>query len=165
MSYEPDSYDPAPDPDAARGRVSVPGIMLVINGVINVLFTLGLLGVGVFAVAQPEEKIRESQEMTKEMTKKMFPDVAVQDQDPAQIRMTQMAEFFGGGAVAGLASIIMIVGGIQMSRLRGYGLAVFASILALIPCVSCGGCFALGQVAGIWALMVLANPEVRSAFR
>ena len=161
MSYEPDNYDPAPDPDAVRSRVSVPGIMLVINGVINVLFTLGLLGMGVFAVAQPEEKIRESQEMTH----KMFPNLPVEDQDPGQVRMTQMAEFFGGAAVAGLASIVMILGGIQMSRLRGYGLAVFASILALIPCVSCGGCFALGQVAGIWALMVLANPEVRSAFR
>jgi hypothetical protein len=161
MSYEPDSYDPVREPDAAKGRVTAPGIMLVINGIINVLFTLGLIGMGVFALTQPEEKIRESQEMTH----KMFPNLPVEDQDPAQVRMTQMGEFFGGAAVAGLASLLMILGGAQMCRLRGYGLAVIAAILAMIPCVSCGGCFALGQVAGIWALMVLANPEVRSAFR
>jgi hypothetical protein len=34
--------------------------------------------------------------------------------------------------------------------------------MALIPCL--GPCYILGIPAGIWALVVLARPEVREAF-
>jgi hypothetical protein len=45
--------------------------------------------------------------------------------------------------------------------LKSYGLAMTSSILAMIPCHVC--CM-VGLPIGIWALIVLLKPEVKSAF-
>ena len=34
-----------------------------------------------------------------------------------------------------------------------------------VPCVSCAGCCGVGEVIGLWALIVLLSADVRSAFR
>jgi hypothetical protein len=60
-----------------------------------------------------------------------------------------------GGAVA------LVVGAVQMMRLRAYPLAVAAAILALVPW-SPG--WLLGLPFGIWALVVLHRREVKAAF-
>jgi hypothetical protein len=61
-----------------------------------------------------------------------------------------------------LAAVIMVAGGGFMLALKMWGLAVFASILALISPGGC--CCILGLVGGIWGLVVLLNSEVRAAF-
>ncbi len=48
------------------------------------------------------------------------------------------------------------------SVLQSYGFAMTASIIAMIPCIS--PCCLLGLPFGIWALVVLSKPEVKSAF-
>ena len=50
----------------------------------------------------------------------------------------------------------------KMKKLESYGWAMTASILALAPCIS--PCCLVGLPIGIWALVVLAKPEVKSAF-
>ena len=64
--------------------------------------------------------------------------------------------------VALLASGLILFGGLKMKKLESYGLAITASILAIIPCTS--GCCLVGLPIGIWALVVLSKPEVKSAF-
>jgi hypothetical protein len=49
-----------------------------------------------------------------------------------------------------------------MRKLDSYGLAMTASIVALIPCIS--PCCVVGLPIGIWALVILSKPEVKSAF-
>jgi hypothetical protein len=73
------------------------------------------------------------------------------------------------GTIGAVSSIIVILlsgvilfGGIKMKKLESYGLAMAASILAMIPCFS--PCCLLGLPIGIWAVVVLAKPEVKSAF-
>jgi hypothetical protein len=61
-----------------------------------------------------------------------------------------------------LISGVIFYGGLKMKRLENHGLAVAASILAIIPCTS--PCCLLGIPVGIWALVVLSKPEVKSAF-
>lgn len=61
-----------------------------------------------------------------------------------------------------LSSLVMILGGQKMRRLDTYGLAVTASIVALLPT---GPVWIVSMPIGIWALIVLATPEVRDAFR
>ena len=61
-----------------------------------------------------------------------------------------------------LVSAVVFIGAFQMRRLKSYALARAAAIMALIPCL--GPCYLLGIPAGIWALVVLAKPEVREAF-
>jgi len=78
------------------------------------------------------------------------------------------ANMFSGtiGVVAGIigivVSVVILFGAVKMKKLESYGLAMAASIIAMIPCVS--PCCLLGLPIGIWALVVLMKPEVKSAF-
>ena len=62
-----------------------------------------------------------------------------------------------------LVSVFILVGAIKMKKLESYGLAMAVSIIAMIPCFS--PCCPIGLPIGIWALVVLSKPEVKSAFR
>ncbi len=70
------------------------------------------------------------------------------------------------GVIAGIIGILMsaliIAGALNMKKLTNYSLALTASIIAMIPCIS--PCCLLGLPIGIWALVVLSKPEVKSAF-
>jgi len=68
----------------------------------------------------------------------------------------------GGGTLFLLMSILMMIGAGSMWRLGSYGLAVFAAILAVLPWTPT---FLIGVPVGIWALLVLKEPEVKAAFR
>jgi len=59
-------------------------------------------------------------------------------------------------------SVVVILGALKMKKLENYGLAMAATIIAMIPCIS--PCCLLGLPIGIWALVVLLKPEVKSAF-
>ena len=61
------------------------------------------------------------------------------------------------------ANLAVILGAVQMLKQRGYGLALTAAIISVIPCVS--PCCVLGIPFGIWALVVLMNDDVKAAFR
>ena len=85
--------------------------------------------------------------------------------DAEQFQAIQM--FSGGvGIVAGIigiaVGIVILVAAGKMKKLEGYGLAVTASVLAMIPCVS--PCCLVGLPIGIWSLVVLMNEDVKSAF-
>jgi predicted Zn finger-like uncharacterized protein len=56
---------------------------------------------------------------------------------------------------------IVTAGAVQMKRLHGFGSAMTASIVALLPC---NPCCLLGLPFGIWALVVLNRQEVKDAF-
>ena len=64
--------------------------------------------------------------------------------------------------IALVVSILILVGGLKMRKLENYGLAMAASIVAMIPCIS--PCCLIGVPIGIWAVVVLSKPEVKSAF-
>ncbi len=59
-------------------------------------------------------------------------------------------------------AVLVLVGAIRMLKLRNWGLALAVSILAMVPLVS--PCCTLGLPIGIWALVVLGNEHVKSAF-
>ena len=73
------------------------------------------------------------------------------------------------GAIVSLVMIavggLIIFGGIQMLKQRTYGLAMTASILTMLPCITCLGCCGVGEGIGIWALIVLMRDDVKRSFR
>ncbi len=69
----------------------------------------------------------------------------------------------GAGVVQIVLGIVVLLGAVRMKRLESYGLAMASAIIAMIPCVS--PCCVLGLPFGIWALVVLSDIHVRSAFR
>jgi hypothetical protein len=80
-----------------------------------------------------------------------------------------VAELMSGaiGIVAGILGILIggfiIYAAMQMKELRGYPLAMAASIVSMVPCLS--PCCCIGLPIGIWCLVVLLRPEVKAAFR
>jgi hypothetical protein len=61
-----------------------------------------------------------------------------------------------------LVSGLIFFGGLKMRKLENYGLAMTASIVAMIPCIS--PCCLVGLPIGIWAVVVLSKPEVKGGF-
>ncbi len=132
----------------ARAKVNGPAIGLMIVGGIGIV--LGLLGVvrGLTApvVAPPPEVQQDAQAM----------------------QIFQMVQGISGttgvilGVIQTVVSLLTIFGGMKMRNLESYGLAMTSSILSMIPCIS--GCCLLGLPIGIWSIVVLSKPEVKSAF-
>jgi hypothetical protein len=60
-------------------------------------------------------------------------------------------------------SVVVFLGASKMKNGNSYGFAMAATIIAMVPCVS--PCCILGLPLGIWALIVLIKPEVKSAFQ
>lgn len=79
------------------------------------------------------------------------------------------AQMMGGtfGLVINFIGIVMaaviFMGASKMRKLESYGLAMAVSIIAMIPCIS--PCCLIGLPIGIWALVVLLDPNVKAAFR
>jgi hypothetical protein len=65
-------------------------------------------------------------------------------------------------AVGIVLAILIMVGSVRMRRLESYGMSVAASVISMLPCVT--ACCCLGIPFGIWSLIVLNRPEVRSCF-
>lgn len=83
----------------------------------------------------------------------------------------QMQKFFnslGGGLgivqniIGGIVGVIVLLGAAKMQKLQSYQFALTASIVAMVPCIS--PCCLFGLPFGIWALVVLNKPEVKSQF-
>jgi hypothetical protein len=132
---------------AAREQVSTPAILLMVVGGLGIAGALlglvqSLLGMG----GVPPEMLN--------------------DPNLQQLRpLLERSQSFGAiGNLFTLAlSGVTLFGALKMKNLENFGLAIAASIIALIPCF--GPCCCIGIPAGIWALVVLNKPEVKSAFR
>ena len=61
-----------------------------------------------------------------------------------------------------IAAPFIIKGAVDMLKGRNYSSAKKAAILAMIPMTSC--CFLLGAPIGLWSLLVLSKPEVKTFF-
>jgi hypothetical protein len=86
----------------------------------------------------------------------------------SQMPKEAWANMFSGtiGVVSGIIGILVsgliLFGAMKMKKLESYGLAMAVSIIAMIPCFS--PCCLIGLPIGIWAVVVLSKPEVKSAF-
>lgn len=67
-----------------------------------------------------------------------------------------------------MALVEVLIGGLvvfaalKFKRLESYGLVVAGTVLSMLPCTS--SCCCIGLPIGIWILVVLMKPEVKSAF-
>jgi hypothetical protein len=80
----------------------------------------------------------------------------------------QLLNWMSGGIGIVTAAIGLLIAGLliyaamEMKKLKQWGLAVAASILAMVPCIS--PCCIIGLPMGIWALVILMKDEVKAAF-
>lgn len=85
----------------------------------------------------------------------------IQPNDPGAIVASGFYAVWGLVFLA--ISFVILIGARRMKGLRSYGFAMTAAILAMIPCLS--SCWLLGLPFGIWALVVISDNSVKSAFR
>lgn len=128
-------------PDANM-QVSGPSTALLITGIIGAIFSVAtffslIIGVGLSTFWRED-----------------IPDVYGEIWEGA----AGMGSSFIGILVAGF----IIYAALKMKELNQWGLAMAASILAMIPCIS--PCCIIGLPIGIWCLVVLTKPEVKAAF-
>lgn len=140
MGFE---YTPQPNVAAAASKVKGPAIALIVITVLGILaqllsLVMNLAGMSQVPAGMPPE---------------------------AERWFTMMSG--GLGIVATLLSLaiggLIIFGAMKMMNLQSYGLAMAASIVAMVPCLS--PCCCLGIPVGIWAIVALNNAEVKAAFR
>jgi hypothetical protein len=135
---------PVPGPDAAR-LVSGPATAMMVVGILcAVAAVLSMLSnmLGMGAGARGGQNI------------------------PPQLQ--QWMEMSSGGVgiflnLLGLAvSGFIIFASTKMRKLESYGLVMTATIISMVPCLS--PCCCVGLPIGIWVLVVLCKPEVKSSF-
>lgn len=156
MSYNP-YRDASPasgqgnqlSPQQLSSKVTPPGIALIVVG------SMGLLLMGAYFL----------------LTLVAFATGAAPLEPPPE--MTNNAErtgYYVGAygsigliAVNALFQIPVILGGIAMVRQKGRGMAFTGAVLSVVPCLSSSICL-FGIPFGIWALIVLSDPNVKRAF-
>ena len=126
-----------------RRRLQLPASGLIIIGALNAMSgVILILGRLASLVNGPERQITDEARRLGYMTASIFfPLVSL---------------------ISILAAPVIIYGGIQMLKARRYSIALLAATLAVIPLSSI--CCIPGIPIGIWALIVLRDPEVRACF-
>ena len=136
-------FGAGPDP-AVAGKVKAPAIALMIMVGVGICFTLlgflmQILGISLASMmgaAQQENPLAQMMAGTLGIAIGLF-DIAI--------------------------GVVIFLGAKKMMNLQSYSFAMVAAILAMIPCIS--PCCILGLPIGIWALVVLLDPNVKAAFR
>ncbi len=124
----------------AEETVSAPGTALMVSGAFTLVFgILCLIGMLLF-----------------------IPEASRASRRPQSNALGSIANLAVLGFFGFVAGPLIILGGWMMKRLRVYQLAFTACILSLVPCHSC---WFLALPIGIWGLIVLNKPGLKSMFR
>jgi hypothetical protein len=132
------SQTPPPAPDA-MSRVNGPAIGLMAAGGLMVAgnllgLLLNILGVGAGAMGGGDQAIANMMSGTVGIISNLL------------------------GTALG---VVVLLGALKMRQLQSYSFAMASAIIAMLPC-SC--CCVIGLPIGIWGLVVLLKPEIKSAF-
>jgi hypothetical protein len=143
-------------------RTRFPGTLLIWVGILNAFGGLIFLQAAIRTWRMPMEQVQEElKEDLQKLEKFGWKFLEIPGEDLQRARM----QFFFGWAAAAMAGAFIIgYAGYNLRTLNSYRLALCGAILAGLPWVSPMGCCGIGQLAGIWSLVVLFNREVRSAF-
>jgi hypothetical protein len=126
-----------PDP-GATGKLAGPAITMMVLTGIGMAFGLFSMAANVFGIAvAPGGQDQVAQLMS----------------GCIGIVMNLVALACGGFALFGLN---------QMRQARSWGLSLAAVIISMVPCL--GACWCINLFVGIWALLVLNEAPVKSAF-
>jgi hypothetical protein len=144
----PTDIQPASDEnrDAALRQVRGPAIGLMVTAVVGLLLVAVSLVINILILSGIQTGLQ-------------------------QINDPQFQKFFssmGGGLgivqdiISAVAGVVVLMGASKMQKLQNHQFALTAGIVAMLPCIS--PCCVFGLPAGIWALVVLNKPEVKSQF-
>lgn len=155
----------------ARERVQLPAVFVIAMGVLNLFWGLFWAFQLVVTILTPAERMHKQTLEQSEAFIRMFPamkeqlEADLQKKAPEDIKRQSLLMGGSSAFLTLIPALLTIVGGVRMLQLRSFGLCVLASIIAATPCISLPGCCCIGNIVGLWSLVVLIAPEVRQAFR
>ena len=141
--------------EAALQRIKVPAVALMVTAILNIILALWSLIQMIFS----------------------SPDMQQVNEELAQLNNPQIEQFmqkllhlmYGPLGIVNIfvelaISVLILIGAKKMKSLQSYEFALAAATLSTVPCLTpcCG--YVLGLAFGIWALVVLRKPDVKSQF-
>jgi hypothetical protein len=141
--------------ETALQRVKTPAVALMVTAILNIILALWSLVQMIFS----------------------SPDLQQLNSELAQLNNPQIEQFvqkiihlmYGPLGIVNILvelaiSVLILAGAKKMKSLQSYEFALAAAALSTVPCLTpcCG--YLLGLAFGIWALVVLRKPEVKSLF-
>jgi hypothetical protein len=161
--FDDDRVDGDPPPrretHRARARTGAPGVFLIILGAFGILtsaafliFTHNLTPVRNW---MKEVEAKQPPGELKDQIRESIEDL--EQADTPEGRLVNTAIY--GGTL--FTSLLVTIAGFKMRSLTGYPLALVGAVLAIIPF---NGCCCFTTPFGIWALVVLLNPDVKDGF-
>ena len=144
--------EPIPEqPSAGSNNLLAPGILMIITGVLNLVCAFGGIMMGVTFANMPDAELQKAFEQQDAAKRKQMEDAGI---GVNELRKIYVYGGGGGGALWLVCSLITIIGGICMCARKARGLAIFAALVTVVPCVTSPCCF-LGLPVGIWSLVAL----------
>ena len=143
------------DREMALQKIKVPAIGLIVSASISMVLSLwGLIKIGSMR-EQLQEMDAQLQQLNNPQLQQFIDSVGHFFSGPFGI-VNQIFQF--------IISVLILIGAIKMLKMRGYQFSMAAAILSVLPCITpcCGWLLAL--IFGIWAIVVLKKPEVKSRF-
>jgi hypothetical protein len=130
-------------PDALQ-QVQGPATGLIVTAALGFLAAIAGLLMNIFGVTMGAAGMQGSEEM------------------PQWVNMMSGGLGIVQSILAMGMSVLILLGALKMKKLENYTFSIIATIVAMVPCIS--PCCLVGLPIGIWALVVLNKPEVKSSF-
>ncbi|MCZ2343724.1 MAG: hypothetical protein LC104_18300 [Bacteroidales bacterium] len=143
----------------------MPGVLLILIGVfplgIGILNTLHWASGGM--TEQVEEMVKQNNAAI-DANPKIAPADRQQQKDLFADIMRVVLEYMPVMLTINLlGNLLVVLGGINMLRVSGHGLAILGSVVAMVPFITSCCCF-VGIPIGIWAIVLLTSKDVKAAF-
>lgn len=142
-----------PDPRRAALTVRWPAMALMIMGAFGVFLSIGTLA--------SKPRMMEFVVQVIENAQVHLPQDQMERIRSEASRGMGLADY-ANSAFTLILNVLVVIGGWKMLRLENWGLCLSAAIIVMLPC-SC--CCCIGIPIGIWAAMVLNQPQVKACFR
>ncbi len=128
-----------PQNGRTENPLQIPAIILIVLSSLWLLYGIGNL-LWSFAVGPPQPPANQ----------------------PPAFAFGQQVGFYATVLTIPIVSLVILVGGVCMLRLKGYAMALTGAVVGLAPL--CGPCLILAIPFSIWALVLLLKPDIRARF-
>ncbi len=145
---------------AALEAVKNPAICLILTGLLNIVLSLWGAVESVFFPVNIDQQLATVPQFNDPEVQKFISDPQV---NHFLHLLYNPAILLANDVFTLIMSILVLVGALRMKALRSYEFSLIAALLALFPCVT--SCCLIGLPFGVWAIIVLRRPAVKSQFK
>lgn len=149
--------------ESAMEMVKNPALCLIFSSILNILLAVWGAVQTIFFPVNMDQQMASAASFLKSFGLQM-PKTALNDPQMQGMMHIAVWATVAGQLLGVIVSVAVLAGASRMLKLRNYEFAMIAAVAAVIPCLTpCVG-YILYLPFGIWALVVLRKPGVKSQF-